>query len=580
MSNTNTFSSSIQTYNPTGIPSNWLDCPRKSTIIAGKFIAFKTPLDDRYKNEISIVKRWTCNMLIKHMKDDQKNLGLVIDLTNTERYYSSDIEFIQKNIHYEKIPCQGHNEPPNDEQIDSFIQICQDFINANPNDIIGIHCTHGFNRTGFLVCAYLCRQLNYSIDVAIDMFATVRSPGIYKQDYLDKLIEKFPTKNCISISAPLRPEWCLEKQVITLNKNKHKYNEIDYQQSNKRFRQEIQENSNPVFAVDLLNVKPICFQSIADNIRLKCQQMCGWNRPTFPGSQPVSMDYTNCQPIFLSPYMVSWKADGTRYMMLIESENKIYMLDRNNNVFQINHLYFPKDSDCTRHLINTLVDGEFVIDNDNGIKRYRYLIYDIIIYENENVGQRTFKERLDIIRHSIVNIRNEAIIKGLINKSLEPFSIRNKEFWDLSATSKLLSPTFQSQITHGCDGLVFQPISDPYQSGRSIHVFKWKEHNTIDFRLKIHKTGRSQEKSALLYVTGMSNPYASMHYSPELDQYKNQIIECLYHNGEWYFYRHRVDKMYPNAKATADGVTTAIERPITKDILCSLIEENIAFNNY
>ncbi|CAF4407791.1 unnamed protein product, partial [Adineta steineri] len=27
----------------------------------------------------------------------------------------------------------------------------------NPDEIIGIHCTHGFNRTGFLICAYLCR---------------------------------------------------------------------------------------------------------------------------------------------------------------------------------------------------------------------------------------------------------------------------------------------------------------------------------------------------------------------------------------------------------------------------------------
>ncbi|CAF0720102.1 unnamed protein product [Rotaria sp. Silwood1] len=522
MSNTNTFSSSVQTYNPSEIPSNWLDCPRKSNIIAGKFIAFKTPLDDQYKTQISIAKRWTCNILIKHVKDEQKNLGLVIDLTNTNRYYRSDIEFIQKNIRYAKIPCQGIND-------------------------------------------------------AIDLFAKARSPGIYKQDYLDKLIEKFPMKNFISILAPLRPTWCLENKIVTLNENKRKYNEIDDQKPHKEFRQ---ENSNHVFAVDLINVKPVCSQSIVDNIRLKCQQMCAWDRKSFPGSQPISMDYTNYQTIFLSPYMVSWKADGTRYMMLIESENNIYMLDRNNDVFQINCLQFPKDSNCTRHLINTLVDGEFVIDNDNGIKRYRYLVYDIVVYDNENVSQRSFKERLDIIRHSIVNVRNEAIVKGFIQKNLEPFSIRNKEFWELSTVSKLLSPAFQSQITHGCDGLVFQSVQNPYQSGRSTHVLKWKKDNTIDFRLRIHRGRRSQEKSALLFVNGKSKPYAFMRYSPELDQYDNQIIECSYHNGEWYFYRHRADKSYPTALATADGVTTAINRPITEAILCSFIEENIAFVNY
>lgn len=43
--------------------------------------------------------------------------------------------------------------------------------------------------------------------------------------------------------------------------------------------------------------------------------------------------------------------------MLIENENRIYMLDRNNNAFQINHLSFPKDPNCQTHLINTLLDG-------------------------------------------------------------------------------------------------------------------------------------------------------------------------------------------------------------------------------
>ncbi len=35
-------------------------------------------------------------------------------------------------------------------------------------------------------------------------------------------------------------------------------------------------------------------------------------RRGFPGSQPVSMDITNYETIVQSPYMVSWKADGTR----------------------------------------------------------------------------------------------------------------------------------------------------------------------------------------------------------------------------------------------------------------------------
>lgn len=39
------------------------------TFYIGKFIAFKTPLDDRYKNSIPITQRWTCDLLIRHVKD-------------------------------------------------------------------------------------------------------------------------------------------------------------------------------------------------------------------------------------------------------------------------------------------------------------------------------------------------------------------------------------------------------------------------------------------------------------------------------------------------------------------------------
>ncbi len=46
-----------------------------------------------------------------------------------------------------------------------------------------------------------------------------------------------------------------------------------------------------------------------------------------------------------------------RYMMLIEDENKIYMFDRDNNVFEISHIRFPKDAESSGHLRNTLVDG-------------------------------------------------------------------------------------------------------------------------------------------------------------------------------------------------------------------------------
>jgi len=36
----------------------------------------------------------------------------------------------------------------------------------------------------------------------------------------------------------------------------------------------------------------------------------------FPGAQPVSMDCQNISLLVQRPYKVSWKADGTRYVLV------------------------------------------------------------------------------------------------------------------------------------------------------------------------------------------------------------------------------------------------------------------------
>ena len=55
--------------------------------------------------------------------------------------------------------------------------------------------------------------LSYSsIEQAIDTFAQAREPGIYKQDYLNSLQEKFGQQASQTIRAPRRPEWCFSRR--------------------------------------------------------------------------------------------------------------------------------------------------------------------------------------------------------------------------------------------------------------------------------------------------------------------------------------------------------------------------------
>ncbi len=74
---------------------------------------------------------------------------------------------------YVKLNCKGHGETPSAETVELFNTICTRYIQQNPRHIIGVHCTHGFNRTGFLITSYLVQSLDWSVEAAVREFAKV-----------------------------------------------------------------------------------------------------------------------------------------------------------------------------------------------------------------------------------------------------------------------------------------------------------------------------------------------------------------------------------------------------------------------
>ena len=178
---------------------------------------------------------------------------------------------------------------------------------------------------------------------------------------------------------------------------------------------------------------------------------------------------------------MSWKADGTRYLMLIAGKDQVYMFDRNNFVYKVNNINFPKDK--VEHHTKTLVDGEMVIDVFEGQKFPRFLIYDIMAIGDEYVGNLQFQKRLAMIKRNIIDTRNQLICPDL--KKQESFGVRIKDFWPISTTKEIWDGKFRQQLTHKMDGLIFQPVDEPYVSGTCISILKWKppQQNSIDFRL-------------------------------------------------------------------------------------------------
>ncbi|KAJ8321634.1 hypothetical protein KUTeg_000105 [Tegillarca granosa] len=130
-----------------------------------KFLPFKTPLDHKYDDMIPEYSQFNIGMLFSSLKTMKIKMGLLIDLTNTKRFYDSR-EVEKNDCRYVKLQCRGHGETPEPEQTQAFIELCARFISQKPLEVVGVHCTHGFNRTGFLIAAYLVEKMSWrSVDI-------------------------------------------------------------------------------------------------------------------------------------------------------------------------------------------------------------------------------------------------------------------------------------------------------------------------------------------------------------------------------------------------------------------------------
>lgn len=548
------------------IPDRWLKCPRKSmNLIMDKFLAFKTPLDERYNNHVPLEDRWTPKMLLDYCKSKKIQLGLWIDLTNTSRFYDKN-EIEKSGCKYIKLACKGHGETPSVEVKDTFVTLVNNFISHNPLHCIAVHCTHGFNRTGFLIVSYLVEKHDFSLEAALEMFAKSRPVGIYKEDYIRELYCRYDDEE-EAPPPPSTPDWCFYNGENNLEASTSQIN-------GKKNNRGVQ----PQFMAGVTGVHYFSEQPKAYQLQRRVQQMCGWNSKGFPGCQPVSMDMGNIRKLQQKPYRVSWKADGMRYMMLIDGEDEVYFFDRDNNVFKVIGLRFPHRKDLHRHLTGTLLDGEMVIDKFEGQDIPRYLVYDIVRFENEPIFKMAFyPNRMQYIEYEILRPRHAAIEQGIINRDQEPFSVRKKDFWDISQASSLLSEKFTQKLSHEPDGLIFQPSKEPYVAGRCDEVLKWKplNMNSIDFRLRIVKTGGGMglipKKVGHLFVGQQNKPFAIMNYTSAIKDLDGKIVECKFENHEWKFMRERTDKSFPNSLNTANAVLGSIQNPVTKEFLLNFI---------
>ncbi|KAJ3605567.1 hypothetical protein NHX12_027612 [Muraenolepis orangiensis] len=169
------------------IPDRWLDYQSAGNRIPGtRFVSFKVPLKQALNRNLSqsdVFGHWE---LLDTLGKRKEELGLIIDLTFTTRYYK--LEDVPDSLMYLKIFTQGHEVPSNDTIL-SFKQAVHRFLQDNKDNdkLIGVHCTHGLNRTGYLVCRYLIDVDGVDPKQAIELFNSSRGHTIERGNYLRDL---------------------------------------------------------------------------------------------------------------------------------------------------------------------------------------------------------------------------------------------------------------------------------------------------------------------------------------------------------------------------------------------------------
>ncbi|XP_051246896.1 RNA/RNP complex-1-interacting phosphatase-like isoform X2 [Dicentrarchus labrax] len=171
----------------TGVPDRWLDYrPVGQRIPGTRFIAFKVPLKPSLNRQVPASQSFGLWDLLDQVESQNQELGLIIDLTFTTRYYG--LSDVPQSCSYVKILTEGRHVP-SDATILSFKRAVRRFLKENwDNDkLIGVHCTHGLNRTGYLVCRYLIDVEGMDAATALELFNSCRGHHIERQNYLNDL---------------------------------------------------------------------------------------------------------------------------------------------------------------------------------------------------------------------------------------------------------------------------------------------------------------------------------------------------------------------------------------------------------
>ena len=146
------------------IPKGWKECSKHGNKIDDTpFVAFKIPI---------IGTKWDLDKLTSTIP----NLNMMISLQTDKEghfYKQEDVERLH-GVKYIFCPRVWSGKIPNEDSVTKFFNEVDDMLAKNSNALIGVHCVHGVNRTGYMICRYLIEKRGWNPQDAMDAFNNTR----------------------------------------------------------------------------------------------------------------------------------------------------------------------------------------------------------------------------------------------------------------------------------------------------------------------------------------------------------------------------------------------------------------------
>lgn len=172
----------------------WGDYDSYGDVIEGtSIIPMKTPLTlELQKNYMpkdpnNPSRTFTVQTFLEDQQKLGRTVGLILDLSNHECLYADDLP---QGMEYKHVTFMAKHlpDPLNCRKVRDTIS---EFLSRRPECYVGIHCSYGFNRTGFVVGTYLIEAMGYTPQKALDAFAKSRPPGVKHGNFREELYARY-----------------------------------------------------------------------------------------------------------------------------------------------------------------------------------------------------------------------------------------------------------------------------------------------------------------------------------------------------------------------------------------------------